>query len=443
MARFLFAVWPFAGCVNPSIAVARCLDARGHSIAFYTGRSPQRSIEAHGWTAFPFRQLAEERVNDLVYSSDSIGASWRRPRKLRPRLRALFVDTVPGQLADLEAVVAGWEPHAIVTDPAMWAPFLLVRELHRLPVAILSYACGCMLPGPGAPPVGLGLPLPRGAWGRWRNRIVGAAVDLFLADMRRAARVMRRRHGLSSFDGPVISLAARLPLYLVPSCREFDYSRTDLPPSVEYVGPLQWYPELPAPAWLDELATWRPLVHATEGTLHVQDPFLLRAAADALADEPLDAVLTTCGRAIDELGLGRHAANVRVVDWVNHSQLLPRTSVMITTAGGGTVMAGLAAGVPMVVVPTEWDKAENAQRVVESGAGVRIAPSACSATTLRRAVREVLENPDFRRNAQRLSQILGRQGGPERAAALLEQMVSDSASRTGSKAEPVPLGATV
>jgi MGT family glycosyltransferase len=270
-------------------------------------------------------------------------------------------------------------------------------------------------------------------------------VDVFLADTRRAARAIRRRHGLSSFDGPVISLAARLPLYLVPSCREFDYSRLDLPRNVEYVGPLQWYPERPTPAWLDELPPGRPLVHATEGTLHVQEPFLLRAAVAALADQPLEAVLTTGGRPLGELGLDPLAANVRVVEWVNHDELLRRTSVMITTAGGGTVMAGLAAGVPMVVVPTEWDKAENAQRVVESGAGVRISPSSCSAKTLRRAVRELLENPGYRRNAQRLSQILGRQGGPERAATLLERMVSTGGrvSEGTSRAELVPLDAGV
>ena len=67
----------------------------------------------------------------------------------------------------------------------------------------------------------------------------------------------------------------------------------------------------------------------------------------------------------------------------------------MTTGGAGTVMAALHAGVPLVVVPTEWDKPENAQRVVEAGVGVRLAPHLCTPTRLRSAVEHVLSEPDF------------------------------------------------
>jgi MGT family glycosyltransferase len=423
MARFLFTAWPFPGCVNPGVAVARVLASRGHEVAFYTGTRGRAPVDAHGWPCFVFTHLDERQVDALVYSSDSLGANWRRPHRLRPRLRALFADTVPGQFADLEAIIDRWHPDAVVSDPAMWAPFLLLFDLYRLPVAILSYAGGCMLPGPGAPPIGPGLPRPRGPVGRWRNRAVGAVVDAVLADTRRSAAALRRGFGLPVVSGPVIALAARLPLYLVPSCREFDYDRADLPPCVHYVGPLQWYPETPAPAWIEERDPRRPLVHATEGTLHVQDPFVLRATAEALAGLPLDVVITTGGRSVARLDLGRSAANVRLEEWVNHDRLLARTDVMVTTAGGGTVMAGLAAGVPMVLVPTEWDKAENAQRVVEAGAGIRLSPARCGPRAVRRAVERILGDPRYRRNARRLAAILSRQGGPGRAATLLEHMV--------------------
>ncbi len=77
---------------------------------------------------------------------------------------------------------------------------------------------------------------------------------------------------------------ARLPLYLVGSIAELDYSRRDLPSTVHYVGPCIWRPP-PDPetaAWLDSLPSDRPWVHATEATLHYGDPFILRAAAQGL-----------------------------------------------------------------------------------------------------------------------------------------------------------------
>jgi UDP:flavonoid glycosyltransferase YjiC (YdhE family) len=86
------------------------------------------------------------------------------------------------------------------------------------------------------------------------------------------------------------------------------------------------------------------------------------------------------------------------------------------------VLAALRAGVPLVVVPNEWDRPENAQRVVEAGAGLRIAPDKCTPERLRAAVNRVLSEPSFRKNAQRLATAFSSCGGPERAAKLLERL---------------------
>ena len=421
MARFLFTVWPFTGCVNPQVAVAECLASRGHEIAFYTGSQFRSQIEQRGFTFFPYTKLDEKHLNDLFWSDNAMGNNWDRPWKLRPQVRSLFLDTVPQQLADMESIMSRWSPDAITTDPAMWAPFLLISELHHMPVALLSYACGCMVPGPGAPPNGLGLPVPRHAWTRFTNKISGAAVDWFLSDMRRGAIAMRAQHGLPSFEGPVIGLAARVALYLVPSSPEFDYMRSDLPANVQYVGPLQWYPAPKPQPWMQGLRTDRPWVHITEGTFHVREPFLLRAAAQGLANLPMEVIMTTAdARTADDLKIGKLADNIHVVDWVNHGDLLPKTSVMVTTAGGGTTMAGMGAGLPLVTVPTEWDKAENAQRVVEAGAGIRLSPKQCTPRKLRETVQKILDDPSYPANARRIAASLQRQGGPGRAALLLE-----------------------
>lgn len=424
MAKFLFTVWPFTGCIHPSIAVAHKLVARGHSVAFYTGAQVQTLVEEEGFAHYPFRRLDEKLIDQLVLSSEAVGVNWRRPWRLRPRLRSFFLDTVPLQLADLDVIMADWTPDAIVCDPAMWGPFLILYETQHVPVALLSYVCGCMLPGPDAPPVGLGLPLPRNWYTRLCNRLIGTIIDLFMRDVRRAASALREHHGLSALDGPVIALAGQLPLYLVPSCPEFDYGHRDLPPSVQYVGPLQWYPPQEPPTWLDGFPQNQSWVHVTEGTLHVQEPFVLRAAAQGLANLSMEVIITTGGnRDPVELDLGPVAPNVRVESWVNHRDLLPRTDVLVTTAGGGTVMAALDTGVPMVVVPTEWDKAENAQRVVEAGVGVRLSPRQCTPNRLREAVQRVLHAPSYRQNAERLATVLQRYGGPRKAAALLEGIV--------------------
>ena len=86
-------------------------------------------------------------------------------------------------------------------------------------------------------------------------------------------------------------------------------------------------------------------------------------------------------------------------------------------------MTALRAGVPLVVVPTRWDKPDNARRVVEAGAGLCLAPGRCTPKRLRRAVERLLSEPRFLDNARRLSRRLEQSPGPVGAAELLESLV--------------------
>jgi MGT family glycosyltransferase len=162
-------------------------------------------------------------------------------------------------------------------------------------------------------------------------------------------------------------------------------------------------------------------VHVTEGTIHVEKPTLLQAASRAFANRPVELVMTT-GRHRDpaELDLGPPAPNVRVERYVPHSDLLPRTAVLVTSGGSGTVMKAVTAGVPMIIVPDGWDHPENAQRLVEAGAGLRLERERCTSKRLRAAVERVLSEPSFRENARRLAAGFARCGGSDRAAELLE-----------------------
>jgi MGT family glycosyltransferase len=422
-------VWPFTGHVHPSIGIAHALGARGHEVAFYTGATAGSLVESEGFRCFPFTKLQEQRVSELVSSEFPYRASmWlelRYAKHLQTRLREWLLDTIPQQVADIEAVLAAWRPDVLVCDSAFWSPILIFRETERIPVAVLSVTAACILPGPDAPAWGRGSPRPRNAWMRARYALERNLVQVLSRSFRAQVNALRQAYGLSALDCSVTEFAARMPLYLVPSTREYDYERRDLLPSVHYVGPCLWDKpaNAPPPDWLIELPRARPLIYVTEATVGTSEPFLLKAAARALADLPFDVVMTT-GKQRDpaQLDLGALAGNIRVESYVPQSDLLPRTTVVVTLGGSGGVLAALKAGVPLVVVPTEWDRPENAQRVVECGAGVRIAPGKCTPERLRTAVERVMTEPSFRNNARRLAAVFVRHEGPARAAELLEEL---------------------
>ena len=97
--------------------------------------------------------------------------------------------------------------------------------------------------------------------------------------------------------------------------------------------------------------------------------------------------------------------------------------VSINQGGGGTIIAALAMGVPSVVVPLMWDQPDNARRAAYTGAAIRLPPKKCTPENLRRAVDEVLHEPRYRANAQRMAGILARYGGPGQCADLFETHV--------------------
>lgn len=166
--------------------------------------------------------------------------------------------------------------------------------------------------------------------------------------------------------------------------------------------------------------------------MHTQRPVLLEAAARGLGGLPMSVVMTTGGhRRTEGLGLGPLAPNVRVEPWVAHADLMPRTDVLVSTGGAGTVMTALAAGVPMVVVPTEWDKPENAQRVVEAGAGIRLSPGRLTPRRLRLAVETILGEPRFRESARRMARSFASRDGLAEAAQLLEELAETAKRETG------------
>lgn len=423
--RVLFACWPFEGHVFPQLSIALALRERGTEVAFYTGPELRATVEEQGVPVFGFDrvQTAWRQVRER---EREVGGRRQSMRVAHQAFRQWLVETIPGQVADLTDVIEEWAPEVIVTDASMWGPSLVLHESAPIPVALASPLIGALVPGPDAPPAGSGLAPARDARGRALARVVTGATELAARGLRRRLDEIRAAHGLGPMGCGVNAFMGRLPVYLVLSVTELDHNRWDLPPSVRYVGACLWHPPQPPDAslWLQRLPTGRPWVHVTEGTSHFQDPFLTRAACTGLAGAGVE-VIVSHGRARGpgERALPDAAPNVHLTDWVSHEALLPRCSALVTTGGAGTVMAGLRAGVPLVLVPTTWDKPDNARRVAEAGAGLILPARRCSPSTLRTAVERVLTDPAYREAARGCASGLEAAPGPRGAAELIEQLM--------------------
>jgi MGT family glycosyltransferase len=426
--RLLFTCWPFEGHVFPLLSIALAARERGADVAFYTGRRLAPTVESQEIECFTFDRV--QAVWERVHEREREVRGRRRSLQLqREVFRDWLVGSIPDQVADVRAVMDRWHPDVIVTDGSMWGPSLVLHEAAGIPVVFASTLIYPLVPGADAPLPGSGLGPPRGAAGRAVAKAIARAIDVVARGPRRRLDEIRAAHGLDPLGCPVNEWMGHLPLYLVGSVPALDFNRRDLPPSVRYVGPLLWHPPEPPGtlAWLGQVRQDRPWVHVTEGTSHFQEPLLLPAAARGLAGAPFETIVTT-GRERNPAALGLPPApNVHVTDWLSHGELLPRCAAIVTTGGAQTIVSALAAGIPLVIVPTLWDKPANARRIATAGVGVQIPPRDCTPDRLRAAVDDVLGDPSYRRSAARMAQALAAAPGPAGAAEMIADVIGGRA----------------
>jgi UDP:flavonoid glycosyltransferase YjiC (YdhE family) len=179
-----------------------------------------------------------------------------------------------------------------------------------------------------------------------------------------------------------------------------------------------------SPSWLADLPD-RPTVSATLGTVfNSRVPELFQVILDGLSDEAVNLILTI-GRDQDPAQFGPQPDNVHIARYIPQSLLFPHCDVVITHAGFSTVSEALAHGLPLVPIPLDADQPLNAERCAALGVAEVIEYDRRTPGAIRRAVRMLLDDPSYRRNAEQIRDEITELPGPERAAALLEHLAAN------------------
>ncbi len=106
--------------------------------------------------------------------------------------------------------------------------------------------------------------------------------------------------------------------------------------------------------------------------------------------------------------------------------ILPEVDLVITHGGNNTTCEALHHGKPLVVLPIFWDQYDNAQRIHETGFGLRLSTYGCEAAELTGAVDRLLADVPLRERLAAMSQRLQRSSGTLVAADLIEQLATRS-----------------
>jgi UDP:flavonoid glycosyltransferase YjiC (YdhE family) len=405
--RFVLCTTPAQGHTAPLVALSGRLVAEGHDVVFFTTEHYRASIEATGARFVPFAE-ADDAHDLMVANPERESSSKRGVRGVKDDLRRIFIGPLPGQCRDLRAILDDFAADCIVVDSMFFGalPLAMGPRADRPALAaigVMPYASNSR----DTAPFGVAFQPGTGPLRRLRDTTMNWATEHFvLADIQRFARRRLAEAGApGGFRGYFVDLQPKVvDAFLQATVAGFEYPRSDLAPSVRFVGPVLTPPArtFERPAWWGELEDERPVVHVTQGTLDNADlGRLLLVTTRALARDDVLVVATTGGPDPEPLRRGL-PANVRLERFVPHDLLLPHVDVMVTNGGYGGVQQALANGVPLVVAGDSEDKPEVAARVQWSGTGVNLHTGRPSPAMVRRAVRRVLARESYRQRAQEL-----------------------------------------
>lgn len=390
--RVLFVCLPATGHLLPLLPLASALRASGHTVAFATAAGFAPHVERAGFSAFSAGMETEEWD---ALSSTAFGEAlpeWDWNERIADFGVRVFAGGIAQRLTeDLPSVLTAWRADLVVhEDTALGAAIAAEREgLPHVRVMILAS-------GPAHP---LYARLDEAvATLRDRNGLQPASVDWTL----------HRYLLLYPFPPSLLLPGQPVPATLLPI-------RPALPPPTDVVEH----------TWLADLGRGgRPVVYATLGTLFngPNNDAIFEAFLRALRDEPVDAIVTV-GADRDPAEFGPQPPHVHVVSYVSLATVLPRCDLVLSHGGSGTVVAALALGLPQVVIPIFADQPENAARVAALGAGQVLGSDARTPEAVSNAVRTVLVDPTYRRNAERIRDEIQALPGLEETVTLLQRLV--------------------
>lgn len=419
MAKFLLSSLPFVGHVTPMQPVAKQLIKRGHEVVWYTSKFFQSQVESTGARFVPI-------TNSLDYGDGDYNkyyperAACTGLTQLKFDFKYFFIEPIFGHLQDLQAILSDFPADVLLGDPAVVAVKILGDKLG-IPWVYLNISV-LALPSRDVPPFGLGMLPAYSRLGRARNTALYWLSDnIVFADVQKYFNQLATTIGFPPFRfGPTVSPW----LYLQPSVPSFEYVRTDLPPTVHFIGPLlpNSPPDAQMPEWWNEvITTTKPVILVTQGTIATENQQLIAPTLQALANEDVLIVTTTGGKSLDQIKINL-PTNGRITSFIPFTQLMPHVSVYITNGGYGGVTIALAHGVPIISAGNTEDKPEVSNRIAYSGVGINLKTATPTETQICVAVKQILSDNRYQQKAQQMQAEFADYDAANTATQLLEKL---------------------
>ena len=410
--RFILTAIGSYGDVHPFVGLGKALAARGHDVTIVANPYFSELIASAGLrqielrTREEYEQLAENRNLWHWFKGPQIVVRDGQAAFARELYETIVAHFVPG-----ETVVAA---HGLDLGSR------IAQEKHGVPVASVVLAPLQVRSNlaPPAMPFFFSRHLPF----KWPRRLQHWLVDRVVVDRMLSGPIngLRAELGIS----PPVSrffdrwwYSPQLVICLFPDW--FAPAQSDWPSNTLQAGFPLWdesdQTALPpdVAAFLDD---GEPPVVFVPGSAMMFGQAFFAAAADACRLIRRRGILLTKypEQLPDSLPDG-----VRCFGFVPLSHVLPRAAAFVHHGGIGSTSQGLAAGVPQLVMPRNFDQPDNAERLVRLGVAEVLRPRRFRGPAVAAAIARLIEDADVAATCGRLA---GRCHGPRSFSAACEAL---------------------
>jgi UDP:flavonoid glycosyltransferase YjiC (YdhE family) len=363
------------------LALAEALDNERYDIRFYAPPRFSRYLKDKPFTVGELASMpGEQFLANISRGAPLFPAAVLRGyvEEERELFRKLRPDLVIGDMrlslpisARLDSV-----PHAVMIN-AYWSPY--ARHRSVVPCLPLTRAIPPRLLGPVFK---LTEPLAYAVHVGQVNRV-------------------RKQFGLQALPPDIRILYTEGDYVLYPDIPEF-VPVSNAPKSHRYIGICPWTPATPMPDWWPGMvADPKPKVFISLGSSGPQRamPGLQRA----LSKLPVSVILSTSGRE-----LGAPPAGWYLADLLPFTETAAQSSVVVSHGGSGGLYPAIAAGTPVLAIPSNADQHLSTAFMEDSGAGLGVRVEEASEKPLRLALEKLLFEPAYRAAARHWAGVYAR-----------------------------------
>lgn len=408
------------GPTNNCIGIGDVLHKMGHRVVFAAESSYEGTLEPLGFE----EQLV--RLNPPPETEEEPGQFWKdfirdtSPEFRKPTINQLesfikptwqaLLDTSHYVESQLQEVIERVKPDVIVEDNVLCFPAITTAGVPW--VRILS--CNPLeLKDPNLAPVFSGYPeSDRTGWAEFVSEYQRVHNDMW-ADFNQWC-LHQGTDPLPELE--FIHESPWLNLYLYPALIDYRRARTLAP---------TWHRLETSVRTTDqpfsiprELGTEGSLVYLSLGSLGSADLELMKRLVAVLAETPHRYIVSKGPQA----DLYELAPNMWGEQFTPQTSILPQVDLIITHGGNNTTTEGFHFGKPMIALPLFWDQYDNAQRLDETGFGVRLSTYEFEPEQLQGAIDRLVGDLGLRDKMAVEAKRLQSQPGTAKAAGLIETL---------------------